>query len=106
MTWEESDTVKMVVPGLTAGDELAYQVVAMNDAGEVIAVYPKVEFTVGVDPEPEETEPEATEPEATEPEATEPGTEVNPETGDPIVGIVLMLLASASGAVIIKKKNR
>lgn len=106
VTWEESSSVKMTVPGLSAGEELAYQVIALNDAGEVIAVYPKVEFVVGVDPEPPVTEPPATEPPVSEPE-TEPDVDPAPETGDPMsLGIVLLMLASATGAVIIKKKNR
>lgn len=108
ITWEESNTVKMVVSGLTVDDELAYQVVALNEAGEIIAVYPKVEFVVGVDPEigGGETGGETGEESGGE-TGGETGGENIPETGDIMpVAAVLMMLTSVSGAVFICKKIR
>ena len=99
ITWEESSTKQMIVSGLTAGDELSYQVVALNEAGEIIAVYPKVEFVVGVDPEIENGGNGGE-------SGGESGGEEIPPTGDIMPFVVLMLLVSASGVVIVSKKIR
>lgn len=110
VTWEESDSVKMIVPNLTGGEELAYQVVALNDAGEIIAVYPKVEIIVGVDPAPEDpTDPSAPEDptDPSDPEATEPDDEPS-KTGNVALSAVvgLMAIATIGGGILTAKKKK
>lgn len=125
VTWEESDSVKLVVPNLTSGEELAYQVIALNEAGEIIAVYPTVAIVVGVDPTPDVPGPSDP---SNPTEPTDPTTPTNPsEPTDPTdpsepegpadtsnnnAGVVilcavicLIVIAAVVGILIAKKKK-
>ena len=50
-TWETSDTTRLIVSGLMSDTDMTYQVLALDASGNTIAVYPKVDFVVGEDPD-------------------------------------------------------
>ncbi len=132
VTWEESDSVQMEVSGLPAGDEMIYQVIALDANNGILAAYPTVEFVVGqnpqIDEEPDDNdhvnpdepddpgeepvptnpdeEPVPTNPDE-EPVPTNPNEEPNDTTGDPVLACAaLMLLSSVSGVALLRKKIR
>ncbi len=122
-TWEPSESTMLTVGGLVADTDMAYQVVALNEAGEVIAAYPVVSFVVGVDPEPEipdggdkpsdgdnkpsdgDNKPSDEDKPADDQPADEDDT-ASPDTGVALPVGAMLLLAASSGVALISRKRR
>ena len=113
----------LTVGGLVADTDMAYQVVALNEAGEVIAAYHVVSFVVGVDPEPEipdggdkpsdgdnkpsdgDNKPSDEDKPADDQPADEDDT-ASPDTGVALPVGAMLLLAASSGVALISRKRR